>query len=138
MLLGETYLRARYSGHTGFEELATSLEREVVEIAKAVFVSGVEVEYSLDEGSLIERAKVGGKTLAVVIGVVAGYHELRESVIDIYNDAHRFGTVVVDQFQSFTGIPRSEFISRRIVPKDVSTLRKIIKKTDAIDKEPKA
>lgn len=130
MQVGEAYVHVKFSDQIGFDNLTRPLEDSVVGLARRIFVKDIEIEYVLEEGTLLERAKVIGKPLIVLIGLAAGYHELRESVIDMYNDAHQFGEVAIEQFHKITGTSPSDIISKRTVPTDVNRLHRIIQNTD--------
>jgi hypothetical protein len=132
MRLAETYIHVEFSVEAQFDQLARTLEEHIVELAKEIFLREVKIEYLLEEGTLIERTKVIGKTLAVLLGIVAGYHELRESIIHIYKDARSFGEVAIEQFHKITNAPPSTVISRRMISPDVNRLYRIIHNTDLL------
>jgi len=96
--LGGVYIHVEVSERYEFPILASSLERGLVRLAKRVFVRDVEIEFIVEDGSLIERTKVVGKRLAIAITIVAGYDEFRASVIDLYSDAQRFGRFAIEEF----------------------------------------
>jgi hypothetical protein len=130
MLMGEVYIHAEFLERFEFPRLASSLEHRIVRLAKEIFVEGVEIEFILEDGSLIERTKVIGKRLAIAITVVAGYHEFRESVIYIYDDAQKFGRLVIEEFYQITETSPSNIIYKRWVPSDINRLRRIVENVD--------
>ena len=132
MRLAETYIHVKTSEAIRFDVLARTLEEGAVELARGIFVSGVQIEYLLEEGTLLERAKVIGKPLAVIVGVIAGYHELRESIIDIYNDARKFSEFAIVEFHKITHTDPSDVIYKRTIPTDVNRLYRITQNVDRI------
>lgn len=132
MKLAEIYIRAAHSGDAAFDSIAVKLEYDVIELTKQIYVRGVNVDFVLQEGSLIERAKVIGKPIALAVGIVAGYHELRESVIDIYHDAQKFGQIAKEQFLKITHTDESAVQYKRTIPPDVTRLYRIVQNTDKL------
>jgi hypothetical protein len=71
-------------------------------------------------------------TLWLFIQGIASYHDLRTSVIDLYNDARLFGREAIEQFHNITRTRHDDVISQRITSRDVARLHRIIENTDKI------
>jgi hypothetical protein len=114
-----------------FEHLALILEEEAVNLTVRVFGRQVELQYTLEEGSLRERITVWA-TLSLFIQGIANYHDLRTSIIDLYNDARFFGREAIEQFHNITRTSHEDVISQRVTPRDVARLHRIIENTDKL------
>jgi hypothetical protein len=133
--LAEAYIHVKISETIRFDALAERLQGDVVSLTREIFVRDIKLEFLLEEGTILERAKVIGKPIAVVLGLVAGYHELRESVIDLYNDAKHFSELVIKDFHKNTHTSPSAVIYQRKLPSDVNRLYRIIQSADRLSDE---
>lgn len=132
MELGHTYIHAEFREllPSRFDALAARLEQQVVNLTQDVFGAGVKVEYLLEEGTLREWVKVWGPTLLIVLGGISQYHDLRESIVDLYQDAAHFGGAAIEQFYKITNTKSSGTIYQRTVPSDIHRLYRIVENTD--------
>jgi hypothetical protein len=99
-----------------------------------MFGRGVTVAYDLEEGTLRERIQLLA-TLWLIIQGVASYHDLRTSIIDLYHDAKGFAREAIDQFHQITGTKADDIISKRVTPRDVAPLYRIIQNADKLATE---
>jgi hypothetical protein len=129
MLLADTYIHVEFPDRKEFNALAVQLKKPVLSFAKEVFKGDGKLEYLLEEGTLIQRVRVI-KTLAYLLGAIAGYHELRESVIDIYKDTSWFADVVIERFHKDTHTKPSDVIYERKIPSDVKRLYRVVQNAD--------
>jgi len=127
MLLADTYIHVKYSRREAPTALARQLEPRVINIAREIFVSDAKLEYLLEDGTLIQRARLF-KAILAIIGAIAGYHELRESAINMYDDANRFSHWVIEEFHKITDTSPSSVIYKRTLPTDVRRLIASFKK----------
>ena len=84
-----------------FETLARRLEEEAINLTARVFGRNVDIQYTLEEGTLRERIACIGALWLFIQGI-ASYHDLRTSIIDLYNDARLFGREAIEQFHNIT------------------------------------
>jgi hypothetical protein len=107
-------------------------------ITEKIFQRHIKIEYSLEQGTLIQKAKVVG---AIVSGLYLGiseYPAFREGAIKIYHDAEAFSTAVMSEFKKATGSKESDVIYKRTVPKDVTRLRRVVDSINAANERPLA
>ena len=114
-----------------FETLARRLEEEAINLTARVFGRNVDIQYTLEEGTLRERIACIGALWLFIQGI-ASYHDLRTSIIDLYNDARLFGREAIEQFHNITRTRHDDVISQRITSRDVARLHRIIENTDKI------
>jgi hypothetical protein len=131
VLLADNYIHVEFSAQENFNALAERLESAILSASREIFKKDAKIEYLLEEGTLIQRTRIF-KTLALILGGIAGYHELRESVIDIYNDADAFAHIASELFHKITDTSPSAVIYKRVLPSDVKHLHRIIENVDRI------
>lgn len=134
MLLADAYIHVEFSDKENFANLTTRLENGVIRIARDIYVNDAEIEYLLEEGTLRQRARIL-KLLAYLLGTIAGYHELRESIFDIYKDADFFAQAVIKEFYKVTKSSPSSVIYKRTIPHDVRALHRIVQTMDRLENE---
>jgi hypothetical protein len=134
--LVSAYVRADFPEiqESEFDELARSLAERIASISRD-FASRVKAKdeldliYDLDQGSLINIAKVFGALMATYV-FISQYPNFRNGVIQIYEDARAAGESIVQEFKNVTGIKERSIRYERTTPRDVNRLLRIIQNVE--------
>lgn len=134
MEVADAYVRASYLVGTEkeFNNLAQALEARVILVARGYFNEGVELNYLLEEGTLLGRVKVIGALIGAIYVAVSQYPDFRQGVLKIHEDAKAFGEAVVQEFKSVTGITNEHILKKRTMSRDVGALYRIVRNLDGL------
>ena len=133
MYVADCYIHVKYRPlePNEFERYSDAL----LEVAKelAIFVKrGQELDYTFEEGTLLQRiALIGGLVLGG-LEVASHYHDLRESIIDALHDQHKLSTLAIDEFHKLTKTTPADHIYKRMTSIDLNRLRRIIHRFDEL------
>jgi hypothetical protein len=83
-------------------QLGYAVQESAIQAAVAVYGGGVNIDVKLEAGSVKGWVTIGGiiGALQVGYGAVADYKGFKESIVEICEDAKKFGTIVSDAFSA--------------------------------------
>jgi hypothetical protein len=135
MQVADCYIHVRYRrlGTYEFDDLREHLLGVATELARTVR-RGRDIDYTFEEGTLLQRILVYGSITLGAYNLIASYHDFRESVIEMAHDAETFGGDVFGRFHMLTDTKPDDEIYKRSTSRDVNRLRRIIADFDEASK----
>jgi hypothetical protein len=138
MKLLDTYVRVESPeiNEQRFRRLATILQERLIPICRnfseTVGISGEsEFVYYLEQGSIINRNNIVSALLATYV-TLGGYHDFRESVIQLYEDVRSASSAIVNEFKNVVGSKESDIRYKRTESRDVKRLYRLVQNVDLL------
>jgi hypothetical protein len=117
------------------KQLGYGVQESAIEAALAVYGGGVKIDVDLEPGSVRGWVTVGGiiGALHVGYGAVADYKGFKESIVEICEDAKKFGMIVGDAFTAKAGVsPDSVYrVEKRL--KVPGKIKRVFTKMEVLD-----
>jgi hypothetical protein len=133
MQVADCYIHVRYRRlEPGeFETLSEQLSEVATEVARTV-KRAQELDFTFEEGSLIQRILLVGTFLFSALDAASHYHDLRESVNDAVHDEKTLSDIAIRKFHQITHTKPSQEIYKRTSSRDINRLHRIVSSFDKI------
>jgi hypothetical protein len=127
MQIADCYIHVQYRRlRPGeFESLSEQLYEVATDLARNVRRAR-DLDFTFEEGSLIQRILLAGTLVATSLDAVSHYHDLRESIIDIVHDGQTFSEYAIKKFHELTKTTPSQDIYKRTSSRDMNRLHRIV------------
>lgn len=135
--IAQTYvhLRPYELNRERIDRLGYAVQESAVEAARIVYGGGVDIEVELEAGSVKGWITVGGilGALHLGYGAVADYKGFKESIVEMCEDAKKFGMIVSEAFTSKAGVsPESVYrVEKRL--KVPGKIKRVFTKMEVLD-----
>jgi hypothetical protein len=135
MQVADCYIHVEYRNLTRdeFSYFSEHLFRIATNLASNV-KRGQELDFTFEEGTLIQRILLAGTLMMSTLDFVSHYHDLRQSVIDMVHDGETFSQKAIEEFHHFTKTTPHNDIYTRTSSRDMNRLSRIVEGFDrAVD-----
>jgi hypothetical protein len=131
MQVADCYIHVKYRRlRLGeFESLSEQLYGVATDLARNVRRAR-DLDFTFEEGSLIQRILLAGTFLAASLDAVSHYHDLRESIIEIVHDGETFSDYAIKRFHELTNTTPNQDIYKRTSSRDMNRLHRIVSNFD--------
>lgn len=134
MYVADCYIHVKYRALRPNEfEWYSEIFLEVATTLVTVVKLGKELDYTFEEGTLLQRTAVIGGLALGGLDIASRYHDLRESIIDAIRDQHTLSTLAIDKFHELTKTTPADDIYKRVTSRDMNRLNRIITIFDQIE-----
>jgi hypothetical protein len=132
--IADCYIHIHYRSlrRDEFDKFSEELQRVAVNLATNVVKRGQEVEFTFEEGTLLQRILVWGSLALGAIDFASHYHDLRESIADATHDEKTFSDWAIGEFHKITHSVAANEIYRRTSSRDLNRLRRIVSNFDKV------
>jgi hypothetical protein len=134
--LSETYIHLRPfdPSEAVLRDLGRAADSIAYGVARDIYGTGVEVEVTLEKGSLKSWITVSASSIFLIYGGVANYKGFKESVLEMCKDARRFGFNVCQKFQSAAGTSEQQIyrVEKRL--KTPGRISRLIRRMERLEK----
>jgi hypothetical protein len=134
--LSETYIHLRPfdPSEAVLQELGRAADSIAYNVARDVYGTGVEVEVTLEKGSLKSWITVSASSIFLIYGGVANYKGFKESVLEMCKDARRFGFNIYQKFESAAGTSEKQIyrVEKRL--KTPGRISRLIRRMERLEK----
>lgn len=114
-----------------FERLSNQLYDVATELAPVV-KRAHDLDFTFEEGSLIQRILLAGTFLMTSLDAASHYHDLRESVIDAIHDEQKLSSLAIKKFHEITRTKPNQEIYKRTSSRDMNRLHRIVSGFDRV------
>ena len=118
-----------------FAKIASVLEARLREVGRDTFPPGVEIYFSLDDGSLITKIVAIGKIMGVIYVGLSQYSDVLAGAEKAYEHAKLFSSSVVEEVKNITG-KHDRIIYKKASTPDLDTVRRIKRNVEALAHAP--
>jgi len=131
MQVADCYIHVRYRRlePREFERLSEKLYEVATNLARTV-KRAHDLDFTFEEGSLIQRILLAGTFLFTSLDAVSHYHDLRESIIEMVHDGETFGDYAIKRFHELTNTTPNQEVYRRTTSRDMNRLHRIVSNFD--------
>jgi hypothetical protein len=131
MQVADCYIHVKYRElRLGeFESLSDKLYEVATELAPIV-KRAHDLDFTFEEGSLIQRILLVGTLISSSLDAASHYHDLRESIIEMVHDGETFSEYATKRFHELTNTTPSQDIYKRTSSRDMNRLHRIVSNFD--------
>jgi hypothetical protein len=101
-------------------------------LASSLVKRGQDIDFTLEEGTLLQRSLVWGSLTLGALDFASHYHDLRESVADAIHDEKTFSDWAIAEFHKITHSEHAREIYRRTSSRDLNRLQRIASNFDRV------
>ncbi len=137
MEVARVYMRVKFEAKNdeAFNAVAHELEDRAVTVAKSIFDKGFRVEIAVAEGSL----RITIVLVAALIGgfyeTISKYHDFKEGLSEIQQDAEKFVEVVKSQIMAVTRAEEPDILSSRVRFQDLERLQRLSSNVESLNRQ---
>jgi hypothetical protein len=114
-----------------FDILSDELYQVATDLARTV-KRAHDLDFTFEEGSLIQRILLVGTFLLTSLDTASHYHDLRESVIDAVHDEKALSHIAIEKFHQITHTRPGQEIYKRTTSRDINRLHRIVSGFDKV------
>jgi hypothetical protein len=131
MQVADCYIHVRYHqlAPREFNRLSDRLYHVATNLS-GVVKRAHDLDFTFEEGSLIQRILLAGTLLASSLDAVSHYHDLRESVVEMMHDGEQFSEWAIARFHQETKTTPNQEVYKRTTSRDMNRLRRIVSNFD--------
>ena len=131
MQVADCYIHVRYRRlePREFERLSNELFEVATDLARTVRRAH-DLDFTFEEGSLIQRILLAGTFLFTGLDAASHYHDLRESIVEMVHDGETFSDYAIKRFHELTNTTPKQEVYKRTTSRDMNRLHRIVSNFD--------